>query len=100
MSGTATVGCPGWCTVQHGQLLGEDDLVHCSAEILIGDLVLRLCVDSATGHSEGPYVLVGDHELTAREAERLIQALTELAGLASSVDHRVSESGPAPVTPP
>jgi len=94
MSRTATIGCPAWCTVRHGHLLGEDDLVHCSAEILIGDLALRLCVDDAAGHSEGPYVLVDDHELTAHEAERLIEALTELVGLASSVEHRVSEPGP------
>jgi hypothetical protein len=82
MSRAASDGCPAWCTVHHGDLLGEDDLVHSSAEVLVCHLALRLCAGTGNGNGEGPFVLVGDNELTAHEAEMLIGALTQLVELA------------------
>jgi hypothetical protein len=80
--------CPAWCVVRHGDLLGEDDLVHSSGELLVGQITLRLCAGAVEGHREGPYVLVGDHELTVHESEVLIAALTQLVDLASAhADH-------------
>ena len=78
--------CPTWCTVQHGDLLGEDDLVHSSADVVVRQLRLRLCQSTLDGRQDGPYVLVGDHELTGHEAEGLVAALGRLVHLAAQ-DH-------------
>jgi hypothetical protein len=96
MSGNTTVGCPGWCSVQHGHLLGEDDLVHSSAEVVVCHVPLRLCAGPTTGRGDGPFVLVGDHELNTREAELLVGAVTRLIGLAASQDKTVTRARPSP----
>lgn len=93
MSGPARDGCPTWCIARHGDLLGEDDLVHCSAEFAVGHLVLRLCAGDGSGSRDGPFVLVNDNELTAREAESLIAALVELVGLAARSTHNSVGTG-------
>ncbi len=77
ISSTTTSGrCPAWCGVTHGQLTGEEDLVHLSGELLVRDTLLRLCADGDSAH--GPYVLVGHDEFSLHEAEALIAALTQL----------------------
>ena len=93
MSAGATDLCPPWCTVHHGNVLGEDDFVHTSAEVSVRRLVLRLCASTANGNGEGPFVLLGDHELTAHEAELLIEALTKLIGLAARTSPESARAG-------
>ena len=84
MSRTPEVGCPTWCIVRHGKLLGEEDQVHSSAELRVGQVTMRLCASTANGRGEGPIVLVGDHELTLYETEVLADALTQLVDLVAS----------------
>jgi hypothetical protein len=95
MSRAVSDGCPAWCTVHHGHLLGEDDLVHSSAEILVCHVPLRLCAGPTTGHGDGPFGRVGDNEINISEAELLIGALTRLVGLAAPKDDTATRTRPS-----
>jgi hypothetical protein len=76
------MGCPAWCTSEHGVQTGEEDWVHLGAPLLIADGVsARLCMscDPVTHVQDGPLVLIGDREYSADEAHVLGISLTELA---------------------
>lgn len=78
-------GCPPWCVVGHDPTRGEDDWLHQSEPIFLADgVTARTCmsVDPATGERDGPYVIVGDEQLTPVEAQQLGVELTALASLA------------------
>ena len=81
-----TPWCPEWCVTAHDPSRGEEDWVHLSEPLVLTDGVMaRLCmsVDPATGEQDGPYVLVGDEQLTPEQAERLGIELSALAAQAS-----------------
>jgi hypothetical protein len=74
--------CPRWCVTHHGVHLGEEDWIHTSEPVMIADgTVARLCmsIDPGTGANDGPYVLIGDSELTLTEAAELGSSLLALA---------------------
>ncbi len=79
---SALGSCPTWCVTEHGQQLGEEDWVHSSQPIRVaGGMELRACtsLDPRTGAEDGPYVLLGESELTADEAQAVGEALLLLA---------------------
>jgi hypothetical protein len=83
---SSTRWCPPWCVTAHDPARGEDDWVHVSEPLMLTDgVTARLCmsVDPATGEEDGPYVLVGEEQLTPAQAERLGIELSALAALAS-----------------
>ncbi|HET6825092.1 MAG TPA: hypothetical protein VFH64_04135 [Amnibacterium sp.] len=76
------LGCPSWCTSDHGMQAGEEDWIHLGAPLHIADgVTARLCMscDPVTGEQDGPLVLIGDREYSADEADALGISLTELA---------------------
>ena len=85
---TRATSCPAWCTTRHGQLAGEEALVHVSAELLAGDRRCRLC----QGPGEPPYLLVDGREMALHEAEAWVSALTQL------LDAAVGRSEVTPAT--
>ena len=75
--------CPHWCVTHHGVHLGEEDWIHTSEPVMIADgTVARLCmsIDPDTGAKDGPYVLIGNSELTLTETAELGSSLLALAG--------------------
>lgn len=79
--------CPPWCVTAHDPVRGEEDWVHLSEPlVLAGDVAARLCmsIDPETGDRDGPYVLVGDEQLTVEEAGHLGTELVAMATTASS----------------
>ena len=78
--------CPAWCVVRHGAGSSEEDAVHVGGALLVRRTVLRLCttIDAESGSQDGPFVLLGDEELTVHEAESLAAALTQLVDQAAS----------------
>lgn len=75
--------CPRWCVTHHGVHPGEEDWIHTSEPVMIADgTVARLCmsIDPDTGAKDGPYVLIGDSELTLTETAELGSSLLALAG--------------------
>jgi|SRR4051812_25108291 hypothetical protein len=77
-----TAGCPPWCVVVHGDVLGEEDWIHQGAPVALGEgLDARLCmsVDPERGVVDGPYVLVGSAEYTLAEARGLGISIIALA---------------------
>jgi len=79
---TRPLGCPSWCTSDHGTQAGEEDWVHLGAPLHITETVTaRLCMscDPTTGEQDGPLVLIGDREYSADEAAALGVSLSELA---------------------
>ncbi|GGK68514.1 hypothetical protein [Ornithinimicrobium pekingense] len=71
--------------VAHDPARGEDDWLHQSEPLTLADGVqarLVMSIDPTTGEEDGPYVLVGDEQLTPAEAERLGIELTALAARA------------------
>lgn len=81
MSRHASLGCPPWCVVAHDPGRGEEDWLHESAPVLLTDGVsARTClsVDPLTGVRDGPYVIVGEDELSPAEAVRLGEELSLL----------------------
>jgi hypothetical protein len=75
-------GCPPWCVTAHDPARGEDDWLHVSEPLPLPDgASARLCmsIDVSTGERDGPFVLVGDHQLTPDEARRLGLDLEMLA---------------------
>lgn len=76
-----TTTCPTWCVRTHGDLVGEDDLLHVGEVEPVGKTMLaHLCmsVDPATGTVDGPYVLLGGTDYTLGETRALGQALLAL----------------------
>jgi hypothetical protein len=75
-----TPGCPSWCKTPHGELSGEEDAVHIGPEFKVRRATLRLCAttDEATGTTEGPYVLVGEHQFDVRQTAELVGVLMDL----------------------
>lgn len=74
--------CPPWCVTAHDPARGEDDWLHLSEPLPLPDgASARLCmsVEPCTGERDGPYVLVGDHQLTPQEARQLGLDLETLA---------------------
>lgn len=83
-------GCPSWCVLGHGVHLGEEDLVHVSAQLCVRNTLIRLCssVDPESGDQDGPYVVVGASEFTLEEVDALARALTSLAAQARAATPR------------
>ena len=80
-----TATCPPWCVTAHDPSRGEDDWAHVGEPlVLTSGITARLCmsIDPTTGERDGPYVLVGDEQLTPEEAELLGIELSALAALA------------------
>ncbi len=78
----APLPCPPWCVTAHDPARGEDDWAHVGEPLGIANgIAARLCmsIDPTTGEKDGPYVLVGDEQLTPAEAERLGVELSALA---------------------
>ncbi len=76
--------CPGWCSTDHGVHLGEEDWIHTSYPVrLADDRVARMCmsIDPDTGIKDGPYVLIGDTELTMHQAKATGESLIRLASI-------------------
>jgi hypothetical protein len=79
---TPPIGCPSWCTSDHGTQAGEEDWIHLGAPLHIAEgVTARLCMscDPVTGAQDGPLVLIGDREYSADEAAALGISLTDLA---------------------
>jgi hypothetical protein len=79
------LACPPWCVVAHDPYRGEDDWLHQSEPIFLADgVAARACmsIDPDTGERDGPYVILGDEQLTPVEAQQLGVELTALASLA------------------
>jgi hypothetical protein len=77
-----TAGCPPWCVVIHGAVLGEEDWIHEGAAVALGEGIdARLCmsVDPVQGAVDGPYVLVACAEYTLAEARDLGISIIALA---------------------
>ncbi len=76
--------CPGWCSTDHGVHLGEEDWIHTSQPVrLADDRVAWRCmsIDPKTGIKDGPYVLIGDTELTMHQAKATGESLIRLASI-------------------
>lgn len=74
--------CPAWCVTEHGQHLGEDDWVHVTAPVAVIDgLTARRCSSVAPGSGavDGPYVMLGEWELSLDQALALGKALLRMA---------------------
>lgn len=85
MNDRTQLSCPPWCVTAHDPARGEDDWLHVSEPLVLADgVTARLCmsIDPATGEQDGPYVLVGDDQLTPAEAEQKGIELSALAALA------------------
>lgn len=93
-----TVTCPAWCGRSHGEVTGEDDLVHLSEGRFVRGTFVRLCatVDPVTGVQDGPYVLVGESEYTVTQAGELVGALTEALAAARAVTLRAGAGTRSP----
>ena len=80
--GVETDRCPAWCVTDHGRHPGEDDWLHVSASVTaIGGVVIRrqMSIDPRTGSVDGPYVVLGETELTREEARAVGEVLVRLA---------------------
>lgn len=75
--------CPPWCVAAHGVQDGEEDWIHSSEPVMVTGMSARACmsIDPDTGAVDGPYVLLGESELTMDETRALGASLIELAGL-------------------
>jgi hypothetical protein len=84
-AGPATV-CPPWCRRQHGDVAGEDDLVHVGRRQLVGRTAVLLCmsVHPDTGETDGPVVLVGEDELSLADTAVLADLLARSVSLAAT----------------
>jgi hypothetical protein len=83
--GMATAHSPPWCVTAHDPSRGEDDWLHMSEPVVVAEGVvarLVMSVDPQTGEQDGPYVMVGDDQLTPSEAQRRGFELSALAALA------------------
>ncbi len=76
--------CPRWCFTDHGVHQGEEDWIHTSHPVrLADDRVARMCmsIDPDTGIKDGPYVLIGDAEMTVHQAKAIGESLIRLASI-------------------
>jgi hypothetical protein len=85
-SSTGRARCPSWCVVAHGSHLGEEDWLHTSEPIALAvgvwaELVMSIHPD--TGATDGPFVTIGETELTPPEAAALATRLLALIAFAS-----------------
>ena len=89
--------CPSWCVMTHGTHDGEDDWLHLSDAVFIGDevsAVIAMTADPEGHWVDGPRALVGSEELDAAELVRIAAGLTVLA--ATLDQHpRVVADGPS-----
>ncbi len=69
-----TTSCPSWCIARHGQLGGEDELVHVGGELVAGEARVRIC----QGEDETAYLLLDGHDVALHEAETLVSVLIQL----------------------
>src|SRR3712207_6164871 len=81
--------CPSWCVAAHDRRLGEDDWLHTGEPVafetgLSAELVVS--IDPDTGAADGPFVVIGDTELTPAEASALATRLLALTAMASVHD--------------
>ena len=73
--------CPSWCVTAHNAALGEEDWLHSSEPVPLRDGVrarLAMSIDPDTCDVDGPYVLIGDTELTVAEAHTFATSLLAL----------------------
>jgi hypothetical protein len=84
--------CPAWCVRRHGELLGEEDMVHVSRSIWVHDVLVRLCatIGPPDHRVDGPYVMVGGEELSLIEASDLAEALNRLVEAARTISLRAT----------
>jgi hypothetical protein len=78
--------CPSWCVVPHGSHLGEEDWLHASEPIALAAGVwaeLVMSIHPVTGTTDGPFVTIGETELTPAEAAALATRLLALTAFAS-----------------
>lgn len=82
--------CPSWCRVTHGVQQGEEDALHLGVAVYVRGTPVRLCMTGGRGStgSDGPYVLVGEHEYTLDEAQALSGALAHLVDVGSRLTPR------------
>ena len=76
--------CPRWCFTDHGVHLGEEDWVHLSQPVRLADgRVARMCmsIDPDTGAKDGPFVLIGETELTVDQAKAVGESLIRLVSV-------------------
>ena len=92
-----TPTCLPWCVTAHDPARGEDDWVHIGEPlVLTNGIAARLCmsIDPWTGEEDGPYVLVGDAQLTPAQAERLGIELSALAAVGHGARGPYATGGP------
>ncbi len=66
--------CPSWCVAAHGATVGEEDWLHTSEPVrLTADVRahLMMSIDPETCRVDGPFLLIGDTELTLAESAAL-----------------------------
>ena len=83
---TGRARCPSWCVVAHGSHLGDEDWLHTSEPIVLAAGVwaeLATCIHPVTGATDGPFITIGDAELTPAEAAALATRLIALTALAA-----------------
>lgn len=102
-TGSRPGSCPPWCSVSHGLAGAEDDLVHVGEAVAVSGAALArlvLSVDPVTGRTDGPYLLVGNDELTVEEARRLGTTLVAMADSAAALLPAQQPEGALPVLDP
>ena len=85
MTESAPSLCPPWCVTAHNPARGEDDWAHVGEPLMLTDgISARLCmsIDPRTRGQDGPYVLVGEKQLSPLEAGLLGLQLSVLAASA------------------
>jgi hypothetical protein len=73
--------CPSWCVAPHGSQFGEEDWLHASEPIVLAAGVwaeLAMSIHPVTGTTDGPFIRIGDAELTPAEAAALATRLQTL----------------------
>jgi hypothetical protein len=85
--------CPPWCVSLHDPARGEDDWVHASEPLTLAEdatAQVVMSVDPDTGERDGPYVLMGDHQMVPEQATRAAEQLMTLTRIASE-SHQARE---------
>jgi hypothetical protein len=78
--------CPNWCVSAHGSHLGGEDWVHTSEPLVLAAGVwaeLAMTINPLSGTADGPFITIGDAELTPAEAAALATRLLALSTLAA-----------------
>ncbi len=79
--------CPGWCVLIHGGVAGEEDWLHESGSVPMGNGIdAQLCMSIAPdgSSSDGPYLIAGDCEYSLAEARALALSLIALTDSADA----------------